>query len=112
VAAAKTQSLIIATGIASIYHREPGVTMAAQKTLPLGPKMSELSRDTCTGAHPYFTSPDHTAMARKILGSTPWLCVEQKVILETDPTKARSRARRPRFISVCRTIATTGCARE
>ena len=30
---AKTQKLIVATGIASIYHREPGVTMAAQKTL-------------------------------------------------------------------------------
>ncbi len=55
--------------------------------------MLELARDTCTGAHPYFTSPDHTAMARKILGPKPWLCVEQKVILETDPTKARTLAR-------------------
>ena len=30
---AKTSTLIVATGIASIYHREPGVTMAGQKTL-------------------------------------------------------------------------------
>ena len=30
---ANTSKLIIATGIANIYHREPGVTMAAQKTL-------------------------------------------------------------------------------
>ncbi len=149
-----TKELIVATGIASIYHREPGVTMAAQKTLAeqsgnrfllglgvshkpmvegvrglkygkpvasmrdylakmdaspynavppseapprviaaLGPKMLELARDTCTGAHPYFSSPDHTAMARKILGADKWLCVEQKVILETDAKKARALAR-------------------
>ena len=55
--------------------------------------MLELARDACTGAHPYFTSPDHTAMARKVLGAKPWLCVEQKVILETDATKARTVAR-------------------
>ena len=30
---ANTSSLIIATGIANIYHREPGVTLAAQNTL-------------------------------------------------------------------------------
>ena len=30
---ANTEKLILATGIANIYHREPGVTLAAQKTL-------------------------------------------------------------------------------
>jgi probable F420-dependent oxidoreductase len=59
----------------------------------LGPKMLELARDACTGAHPYFTSPDHTAMARGILGPKPWLCVEQKVVLATDATQARTAAR-------------------
>ena len=112
---AQTKSLVLATGIASIYHREPGVTLAAQQTLAeqsgnrfvlglgvshkpmvegvrglrygapvatmrdylakmdaspysavpasetpprviaaLGPKMLELARDACRGAHPYF----------------------------------------------------------
>ena len=55
--------------------------------------MLELSRDACQGAHPYFTSPDHTAMAREVLGPDAWLCVEQKVILEEDPGKARDLAR-------------------
>jgi probable F420-dependent oxidoreductase len=32
-------------------------------------------------------------MARKVLGPDKWLCVEQKVILETDPAKARPLAR-------------------
>lgn len=151
---AHTGKLIVATGIANIYHREPGVTMQAQKTLAeqsgnrfllglgvshkplvegvrgleygppvatmrkyldamaaspyqgppiseepptviaaLGPKMLELAREKCAGAHPYFSSPDHTAMAREILGPDRWLCVEQKVILETDAAKARELAR-------------------
>ena len=32
-------------------------------------------------------------MAREILGPEPWLCVEQKVILESNPSKARELAR-------------------
>ncbi len=56
-------------------------------------------------------SPDHTAMARKVLGPKPWLCVEQKVILETDAAKARplARANAAIYLDVCRTTATTGC---
>jgi probable F420-dependent oxidoreductase len=151
---ASTQKLVVATGIANIYHREPGVMLAGQMTLAeqsndrfvlgmgvshkplvegvrgleygppvatmrkyldgmasapyqgirpaaapptviaaLGPKMLELAREKCAGAHPYFTSPDHTARAREILGPERWLCVEQKVILESDPTRARELAR-------------------
>ena len=151
---ANTKSLVLATGIANIYHREPGVTMQAQKSLAeqsggrfllglgvshkplveglrklnygppvatmrhyldamakspyqgfapaeepptviaaLGPKMLELARDQTAGAHPYFSSPEHTAMAREILGPEPMLCVEQKVILETDASKARELAK-------------------
>jgi len=149
-----TKELNIATGIANIYHREPGVTLAAQKSLceqsnnrfllglgvshkplvegvrglnygppvktmrnylegmkaapytalsheeepptviaALGPKMLELASEMTQGAHPYFTSPEHTAMAREKLGKDSWLCVEQKVILEKDPTKAREAAK-------------------
>ena len=151
---ANTSSLVIATGIANIYHREPGVTLAAQNTLAeqsdnrfllglgvshkplveglrgltygppvatmrdyldkmaaspytgpppkdkpptviaaLGPKMLELASEKCDGAHPYFTSPSHTNMARDVMGPDSLLCVEQKVIFETDPTKARDIAR-------------------
>ena len=151
---ANTEALIVATGIANIYHREPGVTVQAQKTLAeqsgnrfllglgvshkplveglrglaygrpvatmrgylekmavspytsiepaappptviaaLGPKMLELARDATDGAHPYFTSPAHTRIAREILGPDKWLCVEQKVVMETDPARARDLAR-------------------
>ena len=152
---ANTTSLVIATGIANIYHREPGVTLAAQHTLAeqsndrfllglgvshkplveglrglaygkpvatmreylqkmkaspytaprageppktviaaLGPKMLELAAEEADGAHPYFTSPSHTKMARQKMGDDAWLCVEQKVIMETAPEKARAAARR------------------
>ena len=151
---ANTSKLVLATGIANIYHREPGVTLAAQMTLAeqsdnrfllglgvshkplvegvrglsygapvptmrdylakmaaspyqgvrpseepptviaaLGPKMLGLAAEACQGAHPYFTSPDHTAMARDILGPDAMLCVEQKVVWERHPPKARTAAR-------------------
>jgi probable F420-dependent oxidoreductase len=53
----------------------PPVVLAA-----LGPKMLELSaaRD---GAHPYFTTPEHTRFARDVLGAAPLLVPEQAVTL-------------------------------
>ena len=34
----------------------------------LGPKMLELSKNRTSGAHPYFTTPEHTAEARAKIG--------------------------------------------
>ena len=59
----------------------------------LGPKMLELSASHANGAHPYLTTPEHTRRAREILGSTPTLAPEQMVILESDPSTARSIGR-------------------
>src|SRR5262245_55985931 len=41
----------------------------------------------------YLVPPEHTARARETLGPEPWLCVEQKVLLEREPSKARRVAR-------------------
>jgi probable F420-dependent oxidoreductase len=151
---AKTERLVVATGIANIYARDAAATAAAQKTLAeqsggrfllglgvshrpmveavrghvyqspvatmrayldrmakapyaavppaetpptvlaaLGPQMLKLAATRTQGAHPYFTTPEHTAMARKLMGPDAWLCVEQKVLLETDAGKARQLAR-------------------
>jgi probable F420-dependent oxidoreductase len=150
----QTQSLIFATGIASIHHRHPGAMRQAANTLAeqsggrfllglgvshapfvegvrgldyskplttmrnyldamadapymapapdtpaptvlaaLGPKMLELSGDKADGAHPYWTTPAHTATAREILGADKLLCVEQKVVLTEDAEVARRTAR-------------------
>jgi probable F420-dependent oxidoreductase len=62
----------------------------------LGPKMLELARSHADGAHPFATTPGHTAMAREILGPGKLLLVEQKVMLESDAEKARAGpCRRP-----------------
>jgi probable F420-dependent oxidoreductase len=59
----------------------------------LGPKMLELAGTAADGAHPYWTTPDHTAAAREILGPDKMLCVEQKIVLTTDAAAARAAAR-------------------
>jgi len=59
----------------------------------LGPRMLELARRRTAGSHPYLVTPEHTAVARGILGPAALLAPEQGVILETDPSKAREAAR-------------------
>jgi probable F420-dependent oxidoreductase len=151
---ANTQRLIVATGIANVYARDPmamangqrglneqsdgrfllgvGVShrpmvqgvrghtydkpvatmrayLAAMRDAPyqapmprdkpltvvaaLGPRMMALSAELADGAHPYNTTPEHTAKARAILGPGKLLCPEVWVLLETDPAAARRAAR-------------------
>ncbi|MBA3743056.1 LLM class F420-dependent oxidoreductase [Sporichthya sp.] len=58
----------------------------------LGPKVLKLAADRTLGAHPYLTTPAHTASARPILGSA-LLAPEHKVVLNTDPEAARAIGR-------------------
>lgn len=67
---------------------EPPIVLAA-----LRPKMLALAAEKAQGAHPYFVPPEHTARAREILGKGAILAPEQKVLLCTDPAKARGVAR-------------------
>jgi probable F420-dependent oxidoreductase len=151
---AGTKRIVIATGIANIYGRDPVTMAAAQKTLAeaypnrfllglgvshvplvekvrghrydkpvpamrayldamdqapyqavppaskpprvlaaLGPMMLKLSAERADGAHPYNSTPKHTAQARELLGPGPLLCPEQAVVLEKGPAKARAIAR-------------------
>ena len=159
----ETKRIVIATGIANIYGRDPVTMAAAQKTLAeaypdrfllglgvshiplveqlrghrynkpvatmrayldamdqapyravqppskpsrvlaaLGPKMLQLSAERTDGAHPYNTTPQHTAQAREVLGAGPLLCPEQAVVLETNPVKARAIARK--FLAIYLTL--------
>src|SRR6266404_2858060 len=160
---AGTKRIVIATGIANIYGRDPVTMAAAQKTLAeaypnrfllglgvshiplveqlrghryekpvatmrayldamdkapyravppsskpprvlaaLGPKMLQLSAARADGAHPYNTTPKHTAQARELLGPDLYLCPEQAVVLEKDPVKARAVARK--FLAIYLTL--------
>ena len=83
----------------SAMAEAPFTAHAAEQAPPtilaaLGPKMLELSRDAGQGAHPYFVPPEHTEIARTVLGPGPLLAPEQMVILDTNPETARALARR------------------
>jgi probable F420-dependent oxidoreductase len=77
-----------AAAIAPRLEEPPPTVLAA-----LGPQMTALATARTAGALPYNVTPEHTARARAILGPNKWLCVEQKVLLGTDATKAREVAR-------------------
>ncbi|MFI1309939.1 TIGR03620 family F420-dependent LLM class oxidoreductase [Streptomyces albidoflavus] len=58
----------------------------------LGPKMLQLAAARTSGALPYFVPVEHTARARRIMGSDAFLAVEQAVVLDADPCRAREVA--------------------
>jgi probable F420-dependent oxidoreductase len=68
----------------------------------LGPRMLALSRDRTDGAHPYFTTSEHTAAARDILGPRPLLVPEQAVVLSGDRAQglAGGRAYANRYLNL------------
>jgi len=74
------------------YSASPPAQTPTRLLAALGPKMIELARDAADGAHPYWTTPEHTAQAREILGPDKLLCVEQKVVWSTDPSVAYPRS--------------------
>jgi probable F420-dependent oxidoreductase len=59
----------------------------------LGPRVLQLSAERSAGAHPYLTTPEHTAKARELVGNSVFLAPEHKVVLTTDRDEARSIGR-------------------
>jgi len=78
----------------SLFMAAEPATTPVRLLAALGPKMLDLAATRAQGAHPYFVPVEHTAVAREVMGAGPLLCVEQAVVLETDPTVAREIARR------------------
>ena len=70
-----------------------GVPRDSRALAALGPKMLELARDRAAGSVPYLVTAEHTRLARNVLGPQKLLAPEQKVVLETDPDRARALAR-------------------
>jgi probable F420-dependent oxidoreductase len=75
---------------AAPYQAPPPSEPCRTVLAALGPKMLALAAEMTDGAHPYCVTPEHTAQARRILGTGKLLCPELMVLLETDPTKART----------------------
>jgi probable F420-dependent oxidoreductase len=72
---------------------DAGVPVEGRALAALGPKALRLAADRTAGAHPYLTTPEHTREAREILGDGVLLAPEQKVVLDTDPERARAIGR-------------------
>jgi probable F420-dependent oxidoreductase len=60
----------------------------------LGPKVLALSAERSAGAHPYLTTPEHTAHARELIGNTVFLAPEHKVVLTANAHEAREIGRK------------------
>ena len=60
----------------------------------LGPQVLKLSARRSAGAHPYLTTPEHTAQAREFIGPDAFLAPEHKVVLTTDAEQARAVGRK------------------
>src|SRR5215510_14244194 len=57
------------------------------------PRMIALAAAETAGVITYFTTPEKTAQVRTAVGRDKWLCAEQAVLLESNPTRARAAAR-------------------
>lgn len=80
--------------VAYLDALDPAGVPADRRVLAaLGPRTLRLSRDRAAGAIPYLVTAEHTAQAREVLGDAPLLAPELKVVLETDPVRARELAR-------------------
>jgi probable F420-dependent oxidoreductase len=73
---------------------EYGVPKNSRVVAALGPKVLKLSAERSAGAHPYLTTPEHTAQARKLIGAEALLAPEHKAVLTADAEKARAVGRK------------------
>jgi len=71
-----------------------GVPADRRVLAALGARVLELSAARTAGAHPYLTTPEHTAFARKVIGPDALLAPEHKVVLSTDADEARAIGRK------------------
>ena len=76
----------------------PDGTAAVRPPVPrvlaaLRPPMLRLAAEKALGAHTFLVPVEHTRRARELLGPDALLIAEQKVVLASDPSEARARAR-------------------
>ncbi|MCW2654981.1 MAG: F420-dependent oxidoreductase [Mycobacterium sp.] len=70
-----------------------GVPVSRRVIAALGPKVLKLAARRSAGAHPYLTTPEHTAQARELIGTSVFLAPEHKVVLSTNVGEARALGR-------------------
>jgi probable F420-dependent oxidoreductase len=79
---------------------EPPLSAQRRLLAALGPRKLQLARDRCAGAIVLLVTPNYVGAARQILGEQPALVIDQMLVADADPARARQTARRPlRFLS-------------
>src|ERR1700757_3918961 len=73
---------------------EYGVPANQRLLAALGPRVLRLAADRTAGAHPYNTTPEHTAQAREIIGPNVLLAPEHKVLPIADAEEALAVGRK------------------
>ncbi|MGW0163508.1 LLM class F420-dependent oxidoreductase [Mycobacterium sp. NPDC003323] len=68
---------------------EYGVPKDRRIVAALGPQVLKLAARRSAGAHPYLTTPEHTARARALIGPDAFLAPEHKVVLNTADERSR-----------------------
>ncbi|TGB45450.1 LLM class F420-dependent oxidoreductase [Mycolicibacterium peregrinum] len=72
---------------------EYGVPKDQRVVAALGPQVLKLASRRSAGAHPYLTTPQHTAQARAIVGLDAFIAPAHKVVLNRDAAQARAIGR-------------------
>ena len=72
---------------------EYGVPANRRVVAALGPRVLKLSAERAAGAHPYLTTPEHTAGARELIGPSAFLAPEHKAVLTTSDQEGAEKAR-------------------
>ncbi|OBB27259.1 LLM class F420-dependent oxidoreductase [Mycolicibacterium peregrinum] len=72
---------------------EYGVPKDQRVVAALGPQVLKLAARRSAGAHPYLTTPQHTAQARALVGPDAFIAPGHKVVLNTDAAQARTVGR-------------------
>jgi probable F420-dependent oxidoreductase len=70
-----------------------GVPAYRRVLAALGPRMLELAARRSLGTHPAFSTPEHTALARKALGSESLVAPSQLVLINPDADASRALGR-------------------
>jgi probable F420-dependent oxidoreductase len=73
--------------------RLDAVPPARRMLAALGPRMLRMARERAAGALPVLVTPERTAVAREALGPDSTLAVQQLVVVDVDPMRARATGR-------------------
>jgi probable F420-dependent oxidoreductase len=73
---------------------EYGIPANQRVLAALGPRVLRLAAERTAGAHPYNTTPEHTAQAREIIGPNALLLPEHKVLPIADAEEALAVGRK------------------